>query len=463
MSPPLTRRDFMRAAGAAATLPLLPACGTSSLPGSIAAPAPVNAALPDPRDSGIDHIVVVMMENRSFDHMLGWVPGADGRQEGLQFPDVDGRMQATHRLSTDFAGCGLEDPHHSYGSGRVQFNGGGMDGFLFETPAGDHFPIGYYTADDVLFYKGCAEHWTICDRYHTGILAGTQPNRMYMHCGQTDRRNNPDGPIPPIPATSDLRTVWDAAAAVGVSTGYFFSNLPYTALWEAKYLHLSKPVQAFYPLALAGLLPAISYVDPFFYQAGLDPLCNDDHPHADVRNGQAFLNGIYNALRQSPAWERTLLVINYDEWGGFYDHVPPPTMPVTDFERDELQNDGRLGFRVPCILAGGRVKRGHVEKTLFTPNSILKFMEWRWGLEPLGVRSEVSNNLAVALDFTNPPSAAAPAFDVPAGPFGDPSCAPIELPGVGAPLPAGITASMAEHIAEVEALRTKARLAGFAV
>lgn len=465
MAPPLSRRDFIRAAGSAATLPLLPGCG-DSLPGAIAGLSPdlSAAALPDPRDSGIDHIVVVMMENRSFDHMLGWVPGADGRQDGLLYPDADGTPQATHRLNPDFQGCGLEDPPHGYASGRKHYNSGRMDGFLSESAVGDLLPIGYYTADDLAFYKGCAEHWTICDRYHTGILASTQPNRMYMHCGQTDRMNNPDGPIPPIPATSSLRTVWDAAAAAGVSAGYFFSNLPYTALWESKYLSISKPVQSFYALALAGQLPSISYVDPFFYQAGLDPLCNDDHPHADVRNGQAFLNGIYDALRQSPAWERTLLVINYDEWGGFFDHVPPPVLPITDYERDELKIDGRIGFRVPCVLIGPRVKRGHVEKRLLTPNSILKFMEWRWGLEALGVRSPVTNNLAIALDFNSAPRSDAPAFSVPVGPFGDPNC---DTPlGFGLPPPfdtRGMTASMAEHAAEVEALREKARLAGFAV
>lgn len=463
MAPPISRRDFIRAAAGAVTVPLLPGCA-DSLPGSVdggAQPSPVTVPLPAPKDSGIDHLVVVMMENRSFDHMLGWVPGADGRQAGLQFRDKKGALQSTHRLSADFQGCGLDDPHHGYGSGRVHYNDGRMDGFLMETEPGDTFPIGYYEAEDVAFFKGCAEHWTICDRYHSGILASTQPNRMYMHCGQTDRMNNPDGPIPPIPATSTLRTVWDAAADAGVSAGYFFNSLPYTALWEAKYLPISKPYETFAAVALAGLLPSITYIDPFFYQAGFDLLCNDDHPHADVRNGQAFLNQVYNTLRASPTWERTLLVINYDEWGGFYDHVPPPVMPITDYERDELKIDGRVGFRVPCVLIGPRVKRGHVEKTLFTPNSIHKFMEWRWGLEPLGVRSPVSNNLAVALDFKNPPDTGAPSISVPAGPFGNPQCEAFSLPGLGSPL--AVSSSMAEHFAEVEALRTKARRAGFNV
>ncbi|MEQ1438216.1 alkaline phosphatase family protein [Fontimonas sp. SYSU GA230001] len=454
MAPPISRRDFIRAAAGVATWPLLQGCSSD---GASAGVAVDPRRLPDPGQSGIDHVVVVMMENRSFDHMLGWVPGADGRQDGFSFPDKNGVPQFTHRLSPDFAGCGLEDPHHGYGSGRVHYNNGAMDGFLQETEPGDLFPIGYYSADDLPFYKGCAAHWTICDRYHSGILASTQANRVYMHCGQTDRRSNDADPVTGLPKTCSLPTLWDAAAEAGIRAGYFFGNLPLTALWMDKYLAISKPYELFEAVCAAGQLPNITYVDPFFYQAGFDPLCNDDHPHADVRNGQAFLNRIYDALRRAPTWERTLLVINYDEWGGFYDHVPPPVMPVSEREATNVNNDGRLGFRVPCVLIGPRVRRGHVEHTLFEPNSILKFMEWRWNLRPLGVRSATTNNLALALDFDQPANPDAPAFDVPAGPFGDPFCEQ-SLPG----LP-GISASMAEHVAEVESLRAKARLAGFPV
>jgi len=426
------------------------------------APTPVpGASLPAPADSGIDHIVVVMMENRSFDHMLGWVPGADGRKEGAVYADQDGVLHAPHELHPDYQGCGLEDPPHGYASGRVHFNDGKMDGFLRETPVGDRFPIGYYGPEHLPFYKGVAEHYTVCDRYHSGILASTQANRVYMHAGETDRKNNSGDEVTGLPKTSTLRTIWDTAQEKGVSTGYFFGNLPLTALWEAKYLSFSKPYQTLAAVAAAGLLPAITYVDPFFYNEGLDPICNDDHPHADVRNGQAFLNQIYNALRTAPTWDRTLLVINYDEWGGFFDHAVPPVMPVSPREFEATGNDGRLGIRVPCMLLGPRVKKGHVDHTLFEPNSILKFCEWRWGLDSLGVRAAVTNNIATALDFENPPRTDAPAFEVPNGPFGDPQCnSPLPFT---VPVPQGLTGSMAAHINEVERLRQKARLAGFPV
>ncbi|ROH93500.1 phosphoesterase [Stagnimonas aquatica] len=470
--PPLDRREFLKQAGlvgAAVSAGGLAACGvggSSSAPGGdsaaagqwITAPS-ASGPLPDPKESGIEHLVVVMMENRSFDHMLGWVPGANGRQAGLLYPDAEGKLQATHRLSTDYQGCGLEDPPHGYDHGHAIINGGRMDGFLRDTPVGDLFPIGYYTAEELPFYAGCAQEWTICDRYHSGMLASTQSNRMYIHCGQSDRNNNSGGLFDVLPKTSTLRTVWDAAAEAGVSTGYYFNNLPYTAIWGGKYLGISRPYASFALEAAAGLLPAISYVDPFFYNDGLDHLCNDDHPHADVRNGQSFLNGIYDALRRSPTWDKTLMVICYDEWGGFFDHVEPPYMPVSDAERDEVGNDGRLGFRVPCVLIGPRARRGHVEKMLLEPNSILKFMEWRWGLEPLGVRAAATNNLAYALDFNSAPRTEAPAFSVPLNPYSQ-ICA---LGGIGLPAPgaAGMTGSMRAHADEIEALQEKARRAGF--
>ncbi|UJR83535.1 Hypothetical protein I5071_56030 [Sandaracinus amylolyticus] len=398
-----------------------------------------------------------MMENRSFDHMLGWVPGADGIQNGATYRDVNGDAIPAYRLSPDYQGCGLDDPPHGYEDGRACVNGGAMDGFLHAAAVGDIFPVGYYTAEDLPFYAACAEHFTICDRYHTGILSSTQPNRMYMHCGQTDRITTGS-----TIRFSELPTVWDAADAAGVSSRYYFSNLPYTALWGAKHLRRSRNISAFEQDAAAGTLASISYVDPFFYQGGRDDVCNDDHPFADVRNGQRFLKRIYDALRASPQWDRTLLVINYDEWGGFFDHVVPPFMPVSDEERDVVGNDGQLGIRVPCVLIGPRVKRGHVESTLFEPNSILKFMEWRWGLAPLGVRSAVTNNLALALDFDSAPRVDAPEIEVPPNDPETRICEDEVAPAMMAAKPeSAMSDSMAAHAREVLALQALARSHGF--
>ena len=101
----------------------------------------------------------------------------------------------------------------------------------------------------------------------------------------------------------------------------------------------------------------------------LHGITNDDHPLADIRNGQAFLNQVYEAVTSSPNWENTVLVINYDEWGGFYDHVPPPLAPRTALD-DMIGNDGRLGFRVPSLVVSPLARRGFVARQQYDHTSI---------------------------------------------------------------------------------------------
>ncbi|MGH7803645.1 MAG: alkaline phosphatase family protein [Candidatus Binatia bacterium] len=131
-----------------------------------------------------------------------------------------------------------------------------------------------------------------------------------------------------------------------------------------------------------------------------------------MRDGQALLAQIYDALRNGPLWERTLFVITYDEWGGFYDHVAPPFAPISAAEAN-VGNDGRLGFRVPCAILGPRARRGHVSHIPFDPTSVINLIRWRWDLPGVGARADSSINLAHALDFENPPNRDAPDFGVP--------------------------------------------------
>jgi len=442
----------MAASGAATTGALLaqPALAASAE----SAKGPSTQPLPAPEDCGIDHFVIVMMENRSFDHFLGWVPGAEGRQAGLSFADTAGHWRQTHDLAPDFQNCSSADPDHSYGAGRGDVNDGAMDGFLKPQPAGDTFPIGYYTAGSLPFYAGCAQHWTICDHYFSGILSCTFPNRIYMHSGQTDRVTNTF-------AISKLPTIWDRLKAAGLRGRYYFSDVPVTALWGAAQLDISRRFSEFKRDAAAGRLPAVSYIDPALLGTGMG-ISRDDHPYADIRDGQAFLNDIYDTLRASPNWERTLMIVNYDEWGGFFDHVAPPFGPVSPEEFAATGNDGRLGIRVPCVAIGPKARRGHVESTPFDPNAILNMLAWRFGFEPLGVRGSTSTNFAHALDFSARHHAAAPAFDVPPGPFGT-ACV-LQQRGTGPGADKGfaeVVRRRDEHLAELQQLRALADRHGF--
>ena len=144
----------------------------------------------------------------------------------------------------------------------------------------------------------------------------------------------------------------------------------------------------------------MSFIDPVF--GGEDEgTSSDDHPHADIRVGESFLNNIYRALSQGPAWDSTVLVINFDEWGGFFDHVAPPLAPIPDADR-AVGSDGRIGFRTPALVISPFSRRGHVSHQQFDHTSVLRMIEWRWGLEPLTVRDRTANNLALTLDLKHP-------------------------------------------------------------
>src|SRR5262249_47806759 len=199
---------------------------------------------------------------------------------------------------------------------------------------------------------------------------------------------------------------------------YYFSDVPFLALWGAKYLPISRPFPSFLTDCAAGMLPAVSFVDPRFIdeESGTS---GDDHPHADIRNGEAFLNLVYTAVTQGPGWSQTVLIITYDEWGGFFEHVPPTAAPIPPADQIAGSADGLRGFRVPCLIISPLARRASVVHTLFDHTSVLRFIEWRWSLDPLTERDATANNLAEALDFKakvkkQPP----PTFAVPPGPFG---------------------------------------------
>ncbi len=393
-----SRRTLIKGAAGAAAL-------TAALQRSAAEAA---SALPAPADTGIDHVVVLMQENRSFDHMMGWLPGADGVQAGRTFVDTKGNTQSSHHL-TLFQNCSSHDPNHSWTGGRTQLAGGAMNGFLLTQTAGDTFPIGYYSAADLPFFASAARYWTICDAYHCGILGPTYPNRFYMHSGQSDRLSNTS-------TVSTLPTIWDRAADGGVSARYYYQDAAYTALWGSKYTSISKPFSQFQEDAASGNLPAISYVDPRYSGEGAGT-STDDHPLADVRNGQVLMNEVYSILSSAPTWSKTLFIINYDEWGGFADHVAPPLAPVSaaevtvgnvDVHNDDGTGMAYLGFRTPMIMIGPRVRRGSVSHALYDPNAILNFITWRFGLQSIGVRATTSGNIATALNFSGAPNLTLP-------------------------------------------------------
>jgi phospholipase C len=390
----VNRRDFLRRA---ASVSAAAVAASTTLPH---AEKQVQAAelLPDPASSGIEHVVVVMMENRSFDHMLGWMPNANGRQSGLSYPDNNGNLQPTHRLDY-YVGCSHPDPDHSYAGGRSEVNNGAMNGWL-RTSTNDSFCIGYYEEADLPLFGTLARNFTTCSNYFASILSSTYPNRIFQHAAQTDRLSN-------TLDISSLPTIWDSLDANGITNKYYFSNVPFLALWGTKYIGISALYADFLADAASGNLPAVSFVDPWFTILD-DGTGNDDHPHADLRKGEIFLSEILAALSASPAWKNTVLVINRDEWGGFFDHVPPPRIIApNNIDTDLVDGKALLGCRVPTVIVSpftrGNPAKPRINALTYDHTSVLKLIEWRWNIPPLTKR-DASNeiaNLALALNFSS--------------------------------------------------------------
>jgi phospholipase C len=377
----INRRDFIRGAAGAASGAAL--AGAQRLPQQH-----VNRLLPRPEASNIEHIVVVMMENRSFDHLLGWLPGANGQQAGLSYLDNSGEAHPTQRLTT-YVGCNHPDPDHSYAGGRSEYNNGQMDGWL-RTSDNDTFSIGYYEEADLPFYAALARNFTTLDNYFASILSSTFPNRVFQHAAQTDRLSN-------TLDISALPTIWDNLA--------LFSD--------------------FLAHAAAGTLPAVSFLDPRFTILD-DGSGNDDHPHADLRAGEHFLGQVYRALASGPGWQNTVLIVNRDEWGGFYDTVTPPRVTApNDVDTDLVNGQALLGCRVPVFVVSpfskGTPATPRIDSNLYDHTSVLKFIEWRYSLPPLTSRdaSDEVANLVLALDF-NQPDNSVPELPVIHQPFPNP-------------------------------------------
>jgi phospholipase C len=341
--------------------------------------------------SKIDTIVVLMMENRSFDHYLGRLkhdpsyPGASG-VDGLvgneANPDSNGDPVTVFKLTTFTP----PDPPHDWDPCHAQWDQGKNDGFVkAHAGASERDVMGYHDRSQIKFTYWLADNFTVCDRWFASVMGPTWPNRFYLHAATSGgmKANNPfvvGGP----------RTIWEELKAKGLTgKNYSAGSVAwFTGGFVGKVLSGVNPVvpmDTFFEDAKKGTLPNFAIIDPDFQ-------ANDDHPSHDIQLGQAFMASVYNALAQSPQWSRLLFVITYDEHGGFFDHVPPPTCAD---ERPEFQ---RLGFRVPSIIIGPTVRRGYVHSVGLEHASVAATLATRFGIATLTDRMRGANDLSSAID-----------------------------------------------------------------
>ncbi len=405
----------------------------------------------------IDHIVVLMLENRSFDHMLGYLSLERGRTDvdglsagmsnsagGTEYPIK--HLTATHIPNPNW------DPDHSSAATDLQIGEGRMDGFaesFARTLAGrrvtDPTPdpgmvMGYFDRADLPVYDHLAEQFVVCDRWHSSVPGATWPNRLYAVAGSADGSRD-DRQGPPLYSKKSFVRHLDAA---GVSWRWYTydigtlrcvddqyligdrehfayvekSKLPWETAFEEDLL-LDESSASFVEDAQRGNLAQVTWIDPNFKDLDLaHAQSNDDHPPSDVQDGQQLVMLVYNAIAAGPAWDRTLLLVVYDEHGGFFDHVAPPEAPD-----DDPSMFGRYGIRVPALVVSPWVAPRTVSSTLFDHTSIIKTILTRFcptQLDPLsqperllhwlerghphymGKRVEQANDLGALLTETAP-------------------------------------------------------------
>jgi phospholipase C len=331
----------------------------------------------------IETIVVLCMENRSFDHYLGSLRLREDRldTDGLigseSNPNTQSVAVPVHQLDT-FTPA---DPPHGWDACHAQWDGGANDGFVREHAGADEADVmGYYVRDQIPVTYALADAGVICNRWFAACLGPTWPNRFYLH-GATSKGMKSNLPV------VGFTSIFDRLAAKGVAATNFYSDVAWASGGYGKLTGLAT-IERFFEQAMAGTLPAFSIIDPAFSGGG----ANDDHPDHDIRMGQALIASVARALGQSPQWSRCLFVITYDEHGGFFDHVPPPT--TIDDNADFRQ----LGFRVPALVIGPTVRRGCAVDAVFEHSSVAATATKRFGLTPLNARASAAGDLSPCID-----------------------------------------------------------------
>jgi phospholipase C len=369
-----------------------------------------NQTEPQPRpNSPIEHLVVVMQHNHSFDNYFGTYPGAEGIPAGTCIPVDPGEPDNPACIEPYHIGdSSIEDLDHSTHIFLRQYNEGQMDGFVHALNRRNQdgsIAMGYYDDRDIPYYWNLADEYVLFDHFFSSAHGGSVWNRMFWVAGVP---GNEENQIPPG-GYGDIPTIFDRLHKKGISWKFYIRNydpqINYRILEEGGFLYpqvqwvpllsidrfiddpeLSSRIvdfEVFYEDLERGTLPSVSYVLA---------LGATEHPLSSLEAGQQFVRVMLQSLMASDAWSNSAFMITYDDWGGWYDHVPPPQVDEYGY-----------GFRVPALLVSPYAKKGFIDSTELDFTSILKFIEENWSLEPLAERDKNANNILNAFDFDRPP------------------------------------------------------------
>lgn len=406
----ISRRAFLRSSAGLG----LGLAGSSRMRGASAQAADqtgsTGTGTPQP-NTPIEHFVVLMQENHSFDNYFGTYPGADGIPPDVCMP-VDPTDPSNTACVKPFrlGGRALDDPDHSNRTHERQYRGGRMDGFIWaHRVLGDEtdLAMGYYDDRDMPFYWNVADQYVLFDRFFSSAKGGSVVNHMYWMTGvpgvvdlELDRI--------PDEGWGSIPTIFDRLEERGVSWKVYVQHYDPTITFRNRGRQGLSPQLVWVPLLSyprfidnPALFAKIAHIDSYFADlregtlpqvAFVVPVGASEHPPGSIVNGARFVKRLINGLMRSNYWNRSAFMWSYDDWGGWYDHVPPPA--VDDFG---------YGFRVPALLVSPYAKRGYIDHTTLDFTSFLKFIEENFDLEPLATRDAQANNFLDAFDFSQPP------------------------------------------------------------
>ncbi len=422
MTDELSRRTFLAGLGAASGLAAAglsaTAAGATNIPGHTGQPGD----RPFPRHPEgteflprIEHIIIYMQENHSYDSYYGMLPRGDGYTLADGVPQNSNPLSPTQNLSVFHAPdtCQLgEGVSQNWASTHTQIDNGLMDGFLFN---GNTNAMRYWDQTDIPFYYSLAQTFPICDRWFASAPCQTYPNRLYLQAATCQSLISTSADVLSLPHPAG-GTIWDKLDAFGISWNDYAWDLPDIALFPTTYPTQKSHVKSFDQFLTdchTGSLPHVSIVSP-----GINSF-TEENPH-DVRLGEAYSSSIINAVMHSPAWPKTALFFMYDEHGGYYDHVPPPAaVPPDDILPAVAAAPGApdawniYGLRVPAFVISPYAKRNYVSHVVHDHTSVLRFIETKFNLGALTRRDAHADNLLDCFDFSHrsfrePPTLAAP-------------------------------------------------------
>jgi phospholipase C len=478
----LTRRELLHSGAAAGAAAGMLALGADPLIQRVlASPAPRG------RLTDIEHVVILIQENRSFDHYFGTLPGVRGfsdhrdpeafSQPGYPAPGFNGQLLPFHLATGGTPQC-FPDITHEWGPQHLSWDGGEMDGFVrthlaVDGAAAGPATMGYYERADIPFYHALADAFTICDGYHCSVLGPTDPNRLYSMSATIDPDGTAGGPL--LQTLGILRfslegrftwtTMPEQLSAAGVSwkvytdpgdaivaNGIFDNVLTYFHAYQTVPELAASAFKPRYPRDFltdlaAGALPQVSWINTSLIQT--------EHPgNSTAEVGEYAVAQLVGALLGTPnVWEKTALFVTWDENGGFFDHVAPPVPPagtpgeyltVPDLTGRSAGITGPigLGFRVPMIIVSPFSRGGFLSSDVFDHTSILRFLETRFGAEVPNLsqwRREATGDLTSAFNFKRPDTSTPdlPVVDLSAEQIAQGGCAvrgPVTVPPNSIPL-----------------------------